>query len=76
MPGTIPPMHRTVEMISTLIFGILYGCQDSTQFRITAAPPVAIYTTWLDKQQIVEVDLVDFFILSGCETQFIRHFVG
>ena len=76
LPATIAPSQRTIEILDTEEFLILIGRQHTLYLKVALLPQIAVeikrraYT-----HKIVEVDLIDRFILRWREIQLIGHLV-
>jgi hypothetical protein len=76
LPATIAPTQRTIEILYTEEFLILVGRQHTLYLKVALFPQIAVEIkrrTYTHK--IVEVDLIDRFILRWREIQLIGHLV-
>ncbi len=72
-PSSCLPCHGTIEVGAAHIPIILPGVQDKPQVSITTVPPDAerVVVT-IDAQQVVQINLIDCFILCCREVQLIQ----
>ena len=76
-PGVPAPGDWAVEVAAVQEQAVLCGSENPHEAAVADAPACSVEVgTGIESHQVVEVDLVDRFILSVVESQFVGHFVG